>query len=265
MYPRCDRGDAGGISGTLHADIAQDAGRSYSARAFADLRLSAAHQRAGCGADQRHRVACARFRRFQRHHGRPSFGAAGRNVAGACRGTRRNRPGYRGRLRDRRRSRNQARACRQLPPLRQGLASDRDAWRVRRRSGRLPPDEARLFKDHDGAVYRGIARERPEGEFRHHDQTASYRPVLPQRPAGGAAGRGRLRCRHRCLRARAGLFERLQRSRHVRRRKAVRELGPAVGDRGQVDRAQAVSLLRQYPSRHQHGAEFTPRGKGRRC
>ncbi len=42
----------------------------------------------------------------------------------------------------------------------------------------------------------------------------------------------------------------------------VRELGRAMGDRGQVDRAQAVSLLRQHASRHQHGAEVAARGEG---
>ena len=77
LHPRHDRRDAGGLSRALHADPAQDPGRGYRARACADLRHGAAHQRAGCGAGQRHGVACARLRRLHRRHGRPSFGAAG--------------------------------------------------------------------------------------------------------------------------------------------------------------------------------------------
>ncbi|MBR1246071.1 MmgE/PrpD family protein [Bradyrhizobium sp. AUGA SZCCT0169] len=80
----------------------------------------------------------------------------------------------------------------QFSSLRQGLASNGDARHFRCRGRRLPPHEARSCQDDDGAVHRGLARKRAQGQFRHHDEAPPHRSVLPQWPACGSAGGGRI-------------------------------------------------------------------------
>ena len=91
----------------------------------------AARGAAGCGADQRHRVARAGFRRLQQHAGRASVGA---DPAGTVRsgGDARGRwARVHRRLRRGLGDRDAHRARHQLPSLRKGLASDGDDRRVR--------------------------------------------------------------------------------------------------------------------------------------
>ena len=64
---------------------------------------------------------------------------------------------------------------RQLPPLRKGLAPDRDARRVRRGRRVLPSDGSRPRENRAGAGDRRLARVGHQGQFRHDDQAAACR------------------------------------------------------------------------------------------
>ena len=212
------------------------------------VRHRSARGTAGCGADQRHRVACAGLRRLQQHAGRASVGAdpagavrAGRDARGRWAGVRRRLCGGMG-------DRDAHRARHQLPSLREGLASDSDDRRVRRDGGVLPSAGSGAGCHRNGAGAGGVVRVGREGEFRHDDEAAACRALLAQRAAGRAAGGGRVHRQRRRAGAQAGVPARVQRRRQFRRGGDPARLGSAVGHRAARRGDQAVSVLRQHAS-----------------
>ena len=184
--------------GRLHARRRKRAVRAHRSagygvgRPMPDIRHPAACSAAGCGADQWHRVARAGFRRLQRHAGRPSIGAdPARTVRSGgdphCRW-----PGVHRRLCRGLGDRDAHRARRQFPSLREGLAPDGNARRVRFDGRVLPPAGTDAGGNGDGVGAGGIVRIGGQGELRHDDQTAACRTLLTQRNAGGAACSGRV-------------------------------------------------------------------------
>ena len=81
---------------------------------------------------------------------------------------------------------------RQLLPVHQGLASDRDARRVRRGGGVRAAHGAGWRKNRDGARDRRVARLGHQGELRHDGEAAARRPLRAQRALRRRLSRGRL-------------------------------------------------------------------------
>ena len=74
------------------------------------------------------------------------------------------------------------------PPLRQRLASHRDAGHFRHRRRRRPPAASVGRADRHRAWDGRVVRRRAEGQFRHHDQAAACRPRHPRRRVRRADG-----------------------------------------------------------------------------
>ena len=105
------------------------------------------------------------------------------------------------RLCRRSRGRDPPRSCGELPPLRQGLASDVDARDIRRNRRRVAIAWPRPGEDRDGALHCRVAGERHQGQFRDVGQASARRPMRAQRAFRGVTRRARLRCGRRRLRA----------------------------------------------------------------
>ncbi len=156
-----------------------------------DLRHRSPRRAARRRADQRHRGACARFRRCQQFDGRAPVGADRAGAVRTGRNPRLHRARLHRRLCRRVRDRDPHRPRRQPAPLRKGLAPDRDARRVRRGGRLLSPDRPRPRENGAGAGDRRLARIRDQGQFRHDDQAAACRAHRAQRPVRGACWRAR--------------------------------------------------------------------------
>ena len=143
---------------------------------------------------------------------------------------------------------------RQLPPLRQGMASDGHAGHVRSRGCGVPSAGPRRRAHGPGSGVGRVVLERDQGELRDDDQALARGPRRAQRPVGCAAGRAGLRVESRGARAPPGLVRGLQRCGPIPAGAPLRAVGRAVGDRVRRQRSQAVPVLRLDPSRHRHDA-----------
>ena len=216
MGARCDHRHS-----RLHARRRERAVRAHRGardcvgRPVPDLRHRTARGSAGCGADQWHRLTRAGFRRLQRHTGRASICADPACTVRPRGNTHGRRPGVHRRLCRGLGDRDAHRPRRQFPSLREGLAPDGNARRVRFDRCVLPPAGTDAGGNGDGAGTGGIVRIRGQGELRHHDQAAACRTLLTQRNAGSAACRGRVHRQRGRAGAQAGLPARVQRRRAI--------------------------------------------------
>ena len=139
-----------------------------SERPVPGVRHRSARGTAGCGADQRHRVACARFRRLQRHAGRPSIGA---DPAGAVRA--------RGDARGRRARRSSPPMSRVGRPRRASRAASISI--ITRRAGTRPRRSACSARPPRAAICWDWRRTRPRRrwDWRHRSRRASRRISAP--------------------------------------------------------------------------------------
>ena len=245
-HPRHRRRHLGGRDRRDHRGGGVGAAQDRRSGPGVDLRHVRPCRRAQCGADQRHCVACARFRRLQQFARRSPVGA---DPAGAVGDRARvERQGIHRRLRRRRRMRDPVRPCRQFPSLREGLASDRDAGNVRQHGGLRPSPGAEPRADRYRAGARRVDGVGHQGQFRDHDQAVPCRAHDPQRLARGAAREGGHDGQRRRARTSAGLLRGLQRRRHLQGGASPRALGRPVRPRRSRHRVQASSLLRQHAS-----------------
>jgi hypothetical protein len=97
---------------------------------------------------------------------------------------------------------------RQRAAAQEGLAPHRPVRRGRRRGGVRLAAPAGPRQGGAGDRAGRLAKRRPDGEFRHHDETVPCRQVGACRHHGGAPGRGRIHRQHRRAGTSAGVPQR---------------------------------------------------------
>ena len=138
---------------------------------------------------------------------------------------------------------------RAFPSLREGLAPDGDAGRLRvDRRLRQAAGPGRSA-DGDRARHRRVAVVRREGEFRHHGEAAACRALLAAWPVRGAHGAEGLHGERRRLRAQAGFLRGVQRRGQLLAGEDLRDLGRSLRHRLPGHRGEAVSRAAAAPIR----------------